>query len=357
MPTLPLLIPTSVPDAAHQVTAPGGYEWWYFDAEDAANDRQIVAILFDGFVFHPGYLRAYARYFRNPTRTAPPLPSQYRCAYFVVYERGKILSQFMCQYPHADFRARTDRPDVVLGSNQFHLADDGSLNLRMRGRPWVLTWHGPKHLTSQTLAGEFLFKPRFAHAPMERTFLSRQMTGADHHWVIANPLCDVSGVIELFDAEVGKPKVIEFSGRGYHDHNYGTGPLGPGLKRWIWGRVLMNDRVSTFHFARPRDAALADEVHLVHGDAGGTREIAVAKVDADWSRRNALGLAYPAHMKLDDALELHNPRLIDSSPFYLRMIYEATCAGSNGTAFCEVAYPHRLRVPILGRMIEMSIGR
>ena len=60
---------------------------------------------------------------------------------------------------------------------------------------------------------------------------------------------------------------------------------------------------------------------------------------------------------MDDVLSLGNPRLIDSSPFYLRLIYDATTRGKAGTAFCEVAYPHRLRWPILGRMIEMSIAK
>ena len=160
MPTLPLLTPTSVPDAWHNVTAPGGYEWWYFDAHDVANDRQIVAILLDGFVFHPGYLRAYSWYQRFPTRVSPPLPRWFRCAYFAVYEHGRIVSQFMRQFPAADFVARNDRPDVVLGSNQFHRADDGTLNLRLRASPWKLTWRGPRQLTSQTLAGEFLFRSR-----------------------------------------------------------------------------------------------------------------------------------------------------------------------------------------------------
>jgi len=65
------------PDASHDVRAPGGYEWWYFDAEDTANDRQIVAIFLNGFIFHPGYLRAYRRYMNRPTRFAPPLPQDY----------------------------------------------------------------------------------------------------------------------------------------------------------------------------------------------------------------------------------------------------------------------------------------
>ena len=62
-------------DGWHAVAAPGGYEWWYFDAEDPATDTQLVAIFMEGFVFHPGYIRAYELYRRRPTRVAPPLPA------------------------------------------------------------------------------------------------------------------------------------------------------------------------------------------------------------------------------------------------------------------------------------------
>ena len=88
--TLELLQHPAIADAWHNVTAPGGYEWWYFDAEDVEQDRQIVAILFDGCVCHPGYLRKYFWYARRPTRVAPPLPNEYLCAYFAVYHAGKI---------------------------------------------------------------------------------------------------------------------------------------------------------------------------------------------------------------------------------------------------------------------------
>ena len=59
MPMLPMLSEPPLADAWHEVTAPGGYEWWYFDAEDDRQDVQVVAILLEGFVFHPGYLREY----------------------------------------------------------------------------------------------------------------------------------------------------------------------------------------------------------------------------------------------------------------------------------------------------------
>ena len=129
MPTLPLLTLSSSPDAWHNVTAPGGYEWWYFDAEDVANDRQVVAILLDGFVFHPHYLRLCVIAAGRPGwRRRCRGGSDVRILWCM---SGKILAQFMRQYPAADFRRTADRPDVVMGTNQFHRADDGSLNLRL----------------------------------------------------------------------------------------------------------------------------------------------------------------------------------------------------------------------------------
>ena len=40
-----------------------------------------------------------------------------------------------------------------------------------------------------------------------------------------------------------------------------------------------------------------------------------------------------------------------------RVVYDAALRNVRGTAFCEVAYPHRLRCPVLGRILEMSIDR
>ena len=353
MPTFPLFEPRDTPaaNAWHRVTSPGGYEWWYFDAEHATQDIQIVAILFDGFVFHPGYLRADTRYRRRPTRILPPLPSQYPCAYFVIYESGKVLAQFMTQYAPTEFRASTVRADIFIGPNLL-TTDPGGLRLSMSGTPWRLTASGPRHLEGSDLRAKLTFRPLFDHAPAERTFLSRRMTGAEHRWVIASPLCAVEGEVRLGQ------RIIPFAGRGYHDHNYGTGPLGPGLARWTWGRLLTSDHAVIFHAAEPRDPHAPLESHLISADATGLRDLESGPPAMTGRRLTSTLLTYPRRINLGAALELSRPRLVDSSPFYLRLQYDAhQHRHPAGRAFCEIACPHRLRWPILGRMIEMSIHR
>ena len=384
MTSLPMYRPNPVADAAHRVTAPGGYEWWYFDAEDVANDRQLVAIYLNGFVFHPGYLRAWKRWRRRPTRHPPPRPGEFACAYFVLYERGRIATQFITQIAPDALRFDEARVNIAMGPNtlkkQNHAeaeASDSSthsdetrkgattendsetsssLSLHLEGAPWNLTMQGPKTHRNRKLVTDLTFSPRLPHRPVERTFLSRKMTGAEHHWVIADPLCDVAGRIET-----GVPGVppIDFAGVGYHDHNYGTGPLGPGLKRWFWGRAIFADRVVTFHFAQANDATLADEVHVVEASAAGVVDHAAPPIHpaGAFNKCSWLGLRYPDAMTFGDALTISNPRVVDHAPFYMRLQFDALSRGERSTAFCEIAYPRRLLYPILGRMIEMSIDR
>ncbi len=348
---IPMFRTNPVADAWHEVTSPGGYEWWYFDAEDSATDTQIVAIFLEGFVFHPGYLRHYFRFVRNPTRHVPPVAPDYVCAYFVVYRNGKIAHQFMTQYPREQFAASRTSPDVSIGKNRFWI--DGDVRkLQLTGTPWKLTLRGPLTLHGTTLSAEFAFTPRHRHPANERQFFSRKLAGADHHWVIADPLCDVSGTILT-----GTGEQIAFNGRGYHDHNYGTGPIGPGLKRWFWGRALVSDKSYTFHHAIAQDPSIEAETHLIETNKESQVETATPAVEIDWSRRTALLLRYPASARFGDVLQLMNPRVLDSAPFYLRVMYDAVARGEKTTAFTEIAYPHRLRYPILGRMIEMSIDK
>ena len=354
MPSIPLYTSPPNPDASHQVTAPGGYEWWYFDADDQGGEYRMVAILFQGFIFHPGYLRSYDRFIAAPTKNTPPLPAQYPCAYFVLYRGSQIVAQFMSGFRPEAFHAATDRLQVTVGPNQIDTDLSGALQLRLKGVPWVLTRTGPKNLESQRLLARFQFSPAFAQAPMQRRFFSRGWSGADHHWVLANPLCQVTGEVELYDLDKKRGTTISFCGRGYHDHNYGTGPIGPGLKRWMWGRVLMPDHAAMFHFAQPKTSSFDDDVHMLEADQFGLREIPIDRFNADWRLRTNTLLRYPAWVEAGP-MQLIKPKVIDASPFYLRLVYQASVRGVHGQAFCEIAYPHRLRWPVLGRMVEMSI--
>lgn len=355
MPTIPLLNPNANPDAWHQVASPGGYEWWYFDAEQTDGDLRIVAIFHHGYAFHPAYLREYASYRRRPTRNTPPLPAQYPCVYFALYRGSEIVAQFLAQFSAEDFNASIDRTEVTIGGNRLISGEDGSLELQLTGVPWEANGRSPRMLENQRVNASLRFVPVFKHEPIQRQLFSRNWSDADHHWVIANPLCEVAGQVELNDTAGKLSQTFAVRGQGYHDHHYGSGPIGPGLRRWMWGRVLMPDHAVIFHFAQPMDGSLADEVHLLEAEQLGQRELPVNRFNADWSLRTSKYLKYPAWVETG-AMQLVNPTVVDASAFHLRLCYQASLRGVNATAFCQIIYPHRLGWPVVGKMIERSIN-
>jgi hypothetical protein len=121
---------------------------------------------------------------------------------------------------------------------------------------------------------------------------------------------------------------------------------------------LLDDKAAAFHLAVPQDSSLGAEFHLVEADAAGVR---AARRDhapsSDWGRRSASLLRFPPDLDLGAGLILGDGRVVDATPFSLRLVYDAAWSCRPGTAFCEVLYAHRLRWPLVGRMFEMSIGQ
>jgi carotenoid 1,2-hydratase len=350
MPTLPLYVPPeqqAFADGWHAVAAPGGYEWWHFDAEDPATDTRLVAVFYEGCPFHPGYLRAYARYRRNPTRVAPPLPRDSVCIHVAVYRGGQTRYQSLVQYDAADFAAATDRLDVRIGPSRCRTEADRTVRLTLKDTA----------SDGRTLSAELAFTPRLSHPPVERPLLDRAVTGSDHYWVLANPLCDVAGTVEVSGRGSAADRV-ELSGSGYHDHQYGSGPIALGVRRWLWGRVLAGGRASAFHLVVPRDGARDAGFHLLERDERGLRDVGRDRAPfTAWDRRTTAGLTYPGTLDLGGGLVLRDPRVVGATPFQLRLTYETQSLGEPGRAFCEVVHPGRLRWPVLGRRIERSIER
>lgn len=361
MTILPLVAqPVADPDAWHRVAAPGGYECWHFDAEDASGDVRLVACFWEGYAFHPQYVRRYRNYLRHPTRNLPPQPREYPCAQFALYERGRVTSQFLCRYRPADFKADDKRPSVRMGPNHFTRLDDGTMRLGLRGIPWGITFLGPRPVESRQLTADLTFRPSLPHAPLRQSVASRQpqseQSGFEHDWLIADPLCQVQGTIRLFGrGGIAQSRAIPFRGTGYHDHLYGTGPMLPGFRRWMRGRVLFDDRAYAFHVAQPIDEKQPPQARLVGADGTGPRPLEVNPVTVDWTRHTNWRLRYPARVVFDQTLTLQDPEVIEETPFRARIVYQATCADHRGTAMCELTSPHRLGWPVLGRLGALPV--
>ncbi len=327
-------------DSARRVTAPGGYEWWRFDAEDPSRDLQFTVIFFDGFTFHPRYLRDHARYLRRPTRRLPPQRGRYPALLCRIHRDGRAAVESIVQFDPASIHLSTERNEVRLGESGFARVD-GVMRLQA---------------TDPDCAVDLTFSPSFSHAPLEQILPSRKITGADHRWIVADLLCEVEGTIRI-GSSAGAPEPLRFQGRGYHDHHFGTGPIAAGTARWMEGRVLFDDAAYAFKSVRPYHGDDEDEVHLVESDPTGVREIPLSRIIETGVRRSTWWHGYPETIQLDGVITLRNPQVVSASPLGIRLRYDAICRGRAGKAHCEIIHPQRLGRPMLGRWMEWKIRR
>lgn len=323
MPTLPLFTATAFPDASHRVTAPGGYEWWRFDAEDAAADTRIVVILYDGFVFDREYLRKYAAYRRWPTRRRPPVASEFPNASVVVYRGGRVLAAFDTPRDAGTFEASADGRAVSVGPNRMTRDESGAYLLHFEARGLVVA--------------DLVFTPRSVVANREIAFPSHQLTGADHRWLVAAPLCSASGSIRIKPVADAVEEIIEFAGRGAYDRQFGTGPQSFGMRRWLRGRILKNNRTILFQIAASRVRSSGGECCLVDVELNSVPVSRSPALRMAGDVRLAAGIRVPAEICIGDALKLIGPQAVSASPFVSRVLYTAQTEGDEGsTALCDV---------------------
>jgi hypothetical protein len=288
---LPLLDLRPADDASHRVHSPGGYEWWHFDAEDLEQGLYFTANFSQGWIGNRQYAARYAAYRRHPTRRLPPIPPEYPALHWAVFRNGKSLAGFKLKSHPRDFVASNLASDVTFGNSRVFRDGEGILRLC---------------LTAEGASANLAFHPLLRGAPIQRLLCSRDLTGADHFWVIADPLCSVQGEIRLGN------ETVHFRGLGYHDHHYADGPLAQ-VRRWCFGRILDGNSATVFQIITPRDRSRQQRVQLIHANDAGISdgEVEMLSVEKTWR-------PYPATIGLDQ-LKFANALKMDGSP--LRVMY------------------------------------
>ncbi len=89
MPSISLFTHPVVPEASHDVRAPGGYERWRFIALDQATGCLLIATFSDGDVNDEEYRRRVRKFFAHPTRTMPPSPRDFASIGWSVFDRDE----------------------------------------------------------------------------------------------------------------------------------------------------------------------------------------------------------------------------------------------------------------------------
>ncbi|MGA2443336.1 MAG: hypothetical protein ABSH08_20480 [Tepidisphaeraceae bacterium] len=313
-------------DGWHGIAAPGGYEAWHFYVEDLTQRIRVVFSFHHGLALHPDYIRRFDAYRRRPTRNRPPLPRQYPCLHWAIYENKnkneneKPAASSTTQFPPGSFQS--DGSSLTLGPNRLIFSQD--------------------EITAQIsrikapFSAELLFHPILQGASVENVL-------AGHYWLAARPLCQVRGEIRLGS------RTIALNGLGQQNQYYGTAPFACAASRWMRGAILFPRAAVTFLTAD-------DHAMVIMADEAGLRTIKNSPFTVK-STRHALRMSpYPSAIDFGGWLILRNGRVADSSPAQVQLLFDAYVDGEQSTAWVEIAYPKRLSGFLVRRRAERIIA-
>ena len=335
-------------------TDPNGYEWWYFDAISDDERYILVVIYFLGTPMSP--------YYKAVTDGKNPLPKDWCGVFMSLHERTtsgyRERAYAYNVYRGGDFAE--DGASVSVGGSRFVRGMDGAWNLSFNER---CLWLG-------CVRGELCFAPDFS--PRHGVLPGDEA----HTWVCVAPDCRVSGDLQLANGET-----VRFTGRGYHDHNYGRLPWAK-TKRWVWGRGRTCDETGqaetvVYYITQGMDGKLSPLCLVFDGATNRSLQLDKKCVPSEYCTNYGLGLQGCLHFTLhppnENLIALttweqnSDNRLcvLSNAPFYVRHVsafHNLLDASNNerrskGIGISEVFEPARLCGSVISRMMWTRIRR
>jgi hypothetical protein len=285
-------------NSSHHVRAPGGFETWRLRAHDSQQNLLFILSIWNGYLFHPSYQKRYAAYLRHPTRTLPPLPSEYACQELILYQNGRLIISSISPLPPVE---------------SFPIIPHSGICLSLGSSRLDLEPHLPPALT--------YFETRGPH----------------HRWILTNPLLKIKGELQL-PALANK---LTINAVACHDHRYGMQRAISWNPSWYDGCALfpscalLFEGTPTTSWLTLYESTLRASPFIEH------------PIDTISYKRSLFGIRYPQSFRLADHGTLTNPRILYSSPVRLHLSYEAKSPTESGHAFVEIFHPHRLQWRLL----------
>jgi carotenoid 1,2-hydratase len=335
--------------------APGGFAWWYLDVVTPEGDG-LVLIWSYGLPFLPGYAGA-ARAGRAER------PSDRPSLNVVVYRGGRPVVYLLQEYGPGDAEAVAG---FEPGADPAAGETDAGLHLRLGGSRFASRVEGGRRRVEVEIDCAMPGTRERLRGTVRVDGVARRAEGGEtdppdepHVWT---PLTGPAhGEVAL---RCGDRAVARFAGRAYHDRNGGSVPLhGLGMDFWMWGRLPFRDREAIYYLLWPHGSEHPERCIGVEIDQGGkTRRIPGLRLERAEPRRTLAGLPWSARLRLlqgrDPWLEVRHTRVIDSGPFYLRFLSEATSAdGERATGMGELCYPERVDQALLRPLVRMKVHR
>lgn len=308
------------PDGAPRFDAdvpPGGYLWWYMDAQSDDGRYGLTLITFIGSVFSPYYAwSGWADPFNH-------------CAVnLALYRLDGGASRW----------AMTERPERRLKRDASHITIG----------PSSLSWEGGvltariDEITSplpERLRGTIRLRPE---ALTGRAFALD--AAQEHVW---RPLAPRARVDVSFDTPG-----LSWSGDGYLDTNHGSEPLEVRFRRWDWSRAHTQDDALLFYDVDRLDGERHELALRV------SRNGEIQRIEAPPARalpRTVWGV--PRHARGDGEGRMTVTRTLEDTPFYSRSALSGDVLGRPATIWHESLMLDRFSNPAVRCLLPFRMPR
>ncbi len=320
---------------------PGAYEWWYFDALSEDGDWALSCIWFLGNPFSP--------YYRAAALGQSTHPFEQNAVYFALYRYGKLHAYHFARFSESDAHAAESLPLCLrFGPNCLAVTDPGRWQLDL----------ADENANGRRLAARLTFTaPLLAAEAFQETSLD-----SEHSWLPIAPFCRVSAFIELREPHNPGCEKINFTGTGYHDHNWGRLPFDAAIRDWYWARAALGGERSVIlyhvqpHRGRPvSHLLLFEQGRLVQHDSQ-------AKVQLSWPILNGFGTRYSSRLTVtsgDYEVRFRFTTRLDSAPFYIRALCSAEVQfgdlTDSGQGIGEYLRPRLMSWPLVASAMKARI--
>lgn len=293
--------------------APGGYTWWYFDAESQNGAAAITIIAFIGSVFSPYYAWA--------GRRTPLNHCALNVALYGARPRWAMTER-------SAVRTTVSRDCLSIGASALSWKGDKlTIAIDERGAPFPVRLRG-----TVTVRPDFLTQRTFTIDAEGR-----------HRWRPLAPLA-------AFEVNLEDPEV-SWRSDGYFDSNDGEAPLEEAFKAWNWARLRTRGRPALILYDTTPRIGDQRRLALEVGEDG-----AITEADSP-----ALRIASPTPVfRMERRIGGENPRIVrtlEDAPFYSRSLVETSIGGARYRGFHESLSGDRLRSPLVRAMLPFRMPR
>jgi carotenoid 1,2-hydratase len=326
-------------DLPMKSSAPGTYEWWYFDAIDEEQELAITIILFDGMPMSPYWLDSL-----------PQAKSEDYSGYAIsLYRKGKKIAGFV---HHTEYHSIH-----VDDGLEIHMGD---VSMKKHGDSYTICIDTRFADSPNALIGELVFHNQSAIASHD------SLGEGNHCWRLIVPQCSVEGQLTLIQYEDIHTEWT-CSGHGYHDCNSGNDSLDADYDDWYWGRCDIGKKQSIIYYHYPASsrneamsiAFLADEEY-------GIRQLSTCSIELLNMRMTTslMNIASTLIIRgyIDESpieILINIESILEFGPFYYRYLIEAQSGDlkSPKKGIAEYFNAKRLKSRIVRTMIKTPIQR